>query len=151
MKKSTQLIYYKDLHKMVSIMPAVMPAMLPAMLLPTMISSYNNAMPMNTPIFNPIKVLTNVPAESWTNDLTPKVYNPPPYGICKVIYIPSEVSIGKMIGKNGSVFNAITNNTPGVMYMWFNNTNNSIEIWGSTLYGLEQASKKIVDRMGRVK
>ena len=119
--------------------------------IPMNLISMNVIPPLEFPIFNPIKVLTNVPAESWKHDLTPTVYIPPPFGLCKVIYIPKDVHVGKMIGKNGSVFNAITKHTPGIMYMWFNNTNNSIEIWGSTLHGLELASKKLVDRMSRIK
>jgi hypothetical protein len=68
-----------------------------------------------------------------------------------MLFIPEHISIGKLIGKNGSVFNAITTQTPGIIYIWYNNTTNNIEIWGSSLYGIELASKKILNRMYRVK
>ena len=131
----------------VASMPAMPAASMPAMPAASMPAASNNISTM----LIPIKVDSKFEIDTWKNDLTPTVYNPPPYGFCKMVYIPEHVSIGKLIGKNGSVFNAITRDTQGIIYMWFNNKNNTIEIWSTNLYGLEIASKKIFNRMYRLK
>jgi len=58
--------------------------------------------------------------------------------------------IGRVIGKEGKVFNAITENTKGVMYIWYNNDSKEIEIYGENMHGIMQATQKLEDRMKRV-
>ena len=78
----------------------------------------------------------------WCARMTPKIYNPPTYGVCKKIVLDDVTHIGLIIGKNGSVFNAITHQTPGVEYIWYDKDTKSIEVWAETINGIQLAFEK---------
>ena len=86
----------------------------------------------------------------WSNKMTPKMYNPPMSGYMKSIRVMRGAHIGRVIGKEGKVFNAITENTKGVLYIWYNNDSKEIEIYGENMMGIMQATQKLEDRMKRV-
>ena len=86
----------------------------------------------------------------WSNKMMPKIYNPPPHGYCKVMPIYDATNIGLVIGKNGTIFNAITHQTPDVNYIWYNRNSKCIEVWGENSTGIEMACHKILERMNYV-
>ena len=83
----------------------------------------------------------------WSNKMMPKIYNPPPHGYCKTMPIHDATNIGLVIGKNGTIFNAITHQTPDVNYIWYNRNSKCIEIWGENKTGIDSACNKILERM----
>lgn len=87
---------------------------------------------------------------AWSATMMPKIYNPPADGICRSVCLDDASHIGLVIGKNGSVFNAITHQTPGVMYIWYNKNTRSIEVWGDSVSGINQAIEKIWQRVNYV-
>lgn len=86
----------------------------------------------------------------WSARMMPKVYNPPTHGICKKIVLDDVTHIGLIIGKNGSVFNAITHQTPGVEYIWYDKDTKSIEVWAETINGIQLAFEKLWQRVNYV-
>lgn len=86
----------------------------------------------------------------WSARMMPKIYNPPSSGICKSIYLDDISHIGLVIGKNGAVFNAITHQTPGILYIWFNKNTKCIEVWGDNTTSINHAFEKIWQRINYV-
>lgn len=84
---------------------------------------------------------------TWNNRMTPNIYNPPPnVRYCKIKKIEPNVNVGILIGSNGKVLNAITEQTYGIKYIWFHNDSKEIEIWGDYMDGIVSAIKKIDKR-----
>jgi hypothetical protein len=82
----------------------------------------------------------------WNPKLTPNIYNPPPFGIKKEVPIFVKKKLIKyVIGKNGSCFNAITNQVNDLYYVWYNE--DYIEVWGTTLQSLKEAERRLNLRM----
>lgn len=86
----------------------------------------------------------------WSNRMTPTIYNPPNYGYCKTLYIQNSSKIGHVIGKKGSVFKAITHQTPGINYIWYNKNSKHIEIWGNDSSSIDSAILKLYARMDSI-
>jgi hypothetical protein len=53
----------------------------------------------------------------------------------------------RIVGKNGTCFNAITHQTEGVIYIWHHITSNIIEIYGLSTESINNAENKIVNRI----
>lgn len=83
----------------------------------------------------------------WNNKMMPKIYNPPPFGYMKVVNVPSGVCIGRVIGKDGRVFIAISEQTDGILYIWYNKMSRQIEIYGTIMSGIIDAVNKVECRM----
>jgi hypothetical protein len=82
---------------------------------------------------------------------TPKVYNPPTN--TDFAYIPMPFAHGTLgarlvIGKNGSVFKAITTQS-FVDYIWFNTERGVIEIWGAA-NNIENAVQRLQAHIERI-
>ena len=88
----------------------------------------------------------------WSNKMMPNMYNPPPTAGCmKRISIMKDVHVGRLIGKEGKVFNAITERTDGLLYIWYDNKDNTIEIHGENMKGVLDGIRKLNDRMIKLK
>ena len=85
-----------------------------------------------------------------SNKMTPTIYNPPNHGYCKTLYIQNSSKIGHIIGKKGSVFKAITHQTHGINYIWYNKSSKHIEIWGNNSSNIDDAIVKLHARMNSV-
>lgn len=88
----------------------------------------------------------------WNNKTNPNEFNPPPNAkYVKSISIGSdEVNIGNLIGIKGNVFNAITKNAYGMMYIWYNNDTHMVEMYGNDIRGIVYATRKINERIERI-
>jgi len=82
--------------------------------------------------------------------MAPNMYNPPVSKYMKSIGVIRGARIGRVIGNEGKVFNAITENTKGIMYIWYNNDTDEIEIYGDDMKGILHAAQKLATRMKRV-
>jgi len=92
---------------------------------------------------------------------TPKVYAPPRGDYYTEVHIPPVCDNAKMnnimsriVGKNGSVFKAITHNS-NASYIWSRNIPapylyNVIEIWGPTESSIVMAKQRIEDRVNTI-
>ena len=83
----------------------------------------------------------------WSNRSMPKIYNPPPRGYLRVVELDSTDNIAMVIGKNGAVFNAITHQTRGLTYIWYDRIGKRIEIWGDTTSSVSDGYDKVVNRV----
>ena len=83
----------------------------------------------------------------WNCKTAPNEYNPPVAGCQKNIRLKDGVNIGRVIGKGGKVFNAITENTVGVKYIWYRNDTREIEVYGDSMESIIIAINKIENRM----
>jgi hypothetical protein len=82
----------------------------------------------------------------WSPHLTPGVFNPPPgAAYVEVPYSLPPESMKKVIGKEGSVFKAITHQTR-VYYIWKVEERDAVGIWGPP-ENLEAAAQRIRDRL----
>lgn len=88
---------------------------------------------------------------SWSNRSMPKIYNPPPRGYMRVVDLDSTDQIAMVIGKNGTVFNAITHQTPDLTYIWYDRLYKRIEIWGDTHVSVSQGYQKVMDRVHMIR
>lgn len=79
---------------------------------------------------------------------TPGTYNPPDAHYSQVSCFIDKKNINSLIGKNGSVFNAITK-ASHVDYIWYDNNRNVIEIWGPE-HNLEDAKCRLIERMNKI-
>lgn len=87
----------------------------------------------------------------WNNTTNPNEFNPPPNAkYVKSIPIDSVVNVGGLIGHKGNVFNAITKNAYGMMYMWYDNETHMIEMYGNDMRGILYAIRKIAERIDRI-
>ena len=87
---------------------------------------------------------------NWNSKLRPNVYNPPPTAkYVKSIGLDDYVlnNVGSLIGDKGKVFNAITRNSKGMLYIWYNNETNEVEMHGNSMRGVLYATKKIKQRV----
>lgn len=89
-------------------------------------------------------------ANMWSNTMYPKVYNPPPFGWMKTLYINLDKNrISQIIGKEGIVFKAITHQTPDVNYIWYNSNTRCIEIYGNNIFSIDIAYNKLLKRIAK--
>ena len=86
----------------------------------------------------------------WSARMMPKTYNPPTNAVVKSLHLDDISHIGLVIGKNGAVFNAITHQTPGISYIWFDKDAKRIEVWGETTTSINQAFEKLWKRINYV-
>ena len=82
------------------------------------------------------------------NYFTPGTYNPPNTHYSQVSCYVEKEDIKSLIGKNGSVFNAITK-ASHVDYIWYDNNRNVIEIWGPE-HNLKNAKFRLIERMNKI-
>ena len=87
----------------------------------------------------------------WSNRSMPKIYNPPPSGYLRVLELENTDHIAMVIGKNGAVFNAITHQTRGLTYIWYDRIGKRIEIWGDTTSSVSDGYDKVMDRVRMVR
>lgn len=82
----------------------------------------------------------------WSPQMTPGSFNPPPgAAFTEVPYALPPESMKKVIGKEGSVFKAITHQTR-VYYIWKLEERNTIGIWGPP-ENLDAAAARIQARL----
>ena len=83
------------------------------------------------------------------NYYTPGTYNPPLNAhYTQIDCVVKPENIGKLVGENGRIFNAITR-AAHVNYLWFDNSRNVIEIWGPEK-NLENAKQRLIERMEKI-
>lgn len=83
-------------------------------------------------------------APKWRCDATPTKYNPPPCGMSDTVPIMVTPDLMKfVIGKEGSVFKAITHQVKGAQYIWYHKDLKVIELWAMN----SQALKTMLDRL----
>jgi hypothetical protein len=84
----------------------------------------------------------------WSQHSKPGEYNPPPYGWYQIIPVSvTPEQMKKVIGKDGICFKAITHQVPGILYIWHNRSNNTIEIYGLNPNGIIEAINRLNTRM----
>lgn len=84
----------------------------------------------------------------WDSKNSPNKYNPPPFGDHKTINVMIDKDLMKyVIGKNGICFKAITHQVNGVLYIWYNSENMTIEVWGMYDECIDEAIDRINKRI----
>jgi hypothetical protein len=103
------------------------------------------------PIYDRAKLAPGEEDWLWECYENPSKYIPPPF--CKSINVPIILPhnlMGYVIGRNGSVFKAITYQVDGLSYIWYDKEKRVIEIWGKTQTSRNKGAELINEHMLKI-
>lgn len=84
----------------------------------------------------------------WRCDAKPFEYNPPPCGMMATVPLMVTPDLMKfVIGREGSVFKAITHQVKGAQYIWYHKGLDVIEIWALNSKALNNIENRLVNKM----
>lgn len=88
------------------------------------------------------------PKPKWSFDNSPMEYNPPPYGMMGRVPIMVTSDLMKfVIGREGSVFKAITYQVRDAKYIWYHKDQGVIEIWATNSKAMKDMEQRLVEKM----